>query len=353
MRGFRVFVGCIPGNTVASELLELFNQYARVASINLALDTNSANEQFCLGYGFALCHTREDMLKLLECSNMIWYSGRLITLREYKVGSKLKDDKKLFNQRRLFIGNIPNSVSLFQLRSMFNLFGQIENIYTVDQSQGHDFKYGYIVFQDEAAANSALQGMQNTSISGHKLRIEFFSGKKSSNTTLGKGNQLKQSGREQDTKAARSNRQQIELSGRQPSEACSSKLSINTLRPELANLNISYIGDSLSTVNKLIHPCLKTKLLLRATTESSMETSKTTEPVATQTSYMKGLQAKFPSKRVAGEGPLRSSFSRQTGQCFDTNSFLEVSLLKKILDNHSPENICIRIGTFNHQRFAF
>lgn len=181
MKGFRVFVGCIPGNTQTAELTDLLSTHASVSGIKLAMDKNSVNRDYCLGYGFAVCPTKDDVEALLKQSNNICYRGRYITLREYKVGSKLREDKKKFNLRRLFVGNIPRNVQSYELRELFGRFGEIENIYTVDHEVEQSYKYGYVVFYTEKAASIALKEKLNIYIHNSKLRVEYFSGKKSTN----------------------------------------------------------------------------------------------------------------------------------------------------------------------------
>ena len=144
------------------------------------MDKNTRDKEYCLGYGFAVCQAKEDMDALLAQANQIRYKGRYITLREYKVGSKLKEDKKQFNQRRLFIGNVPQNIKALELREVFAKYGRIENIYFVDQSVQQNYKYGYVVFHDESSANKVLNEKVTICVGNTRLRVESFGGKKAS-----------------------------------------------------------------------------------------------------------------------------------------------------------------------------
>lgn len=185
-----MFVGCIPGNTVASELLELFNKYVPVESVSLALDTNSDLTEFCLGYGFAVCQTRAAIDFLVSLSGKITYRNRQITLREYKVGSRLKHEKSNFNRRRLFIGDIPSRVAVSALRDIFSQFGPLSNLYLVDQSTSQPLKYGYAIFQHENAATLALKECRNFELEGRKIRVEAFTGRKETGSHKSRTNQV-------------------------------------------------------------------------------------------------------------------------------------------------------------------
>lgn len=175
----RVFIGCVPGDSRNDELVSLLGQYARVSSVMLATDTNPSGMEYCLGYGFAVCDTKDDVQALIALSSKLTYKDRFITLREYKVGSKLKEDKKNFNKRRLFIGNIPRGTTNDQIAEIFSKFGPIENVYFVNTEKEQDYKYGYIVFQEAKTAERALCDTQGIQIGSFKLRVEIFGGKRS------------------------------------------------------------------------------------------------------------------------------------------------------------------------------
>lgn len=178
MKGLRVFIGCIPGNSDTQELVNLLGQFARIQGVMLATDKNSAGSEYCLGYGFAVCESKIDVEALLAKSNMLTYRGRYITLREYKVGGKLKEDKKKFNRRRLFLGNVPQATTNDEIIQIFSKFGSIENVYFVNQEKEQSYKYGYIVFHDEQSAEKAICDTQGVQIGTFKLRVELFGGKR-------------------------------------------------------------------------------------------------------------------------------------------------------------------------------
>lgn len=179
MKGYRVFIGCIPGDSSEAELASLLGEYARVSAVSLARDINRHQQQYCLGYGFAVCPSREDKRALISHANDVCYRGRFITLREYKSGRRLKEDKQDFNLRRVFVGNIPARTSNTSLEKLFSRFGEVETVYSVDQSAKKLFKFGYVVFCDKHAAALTVQNKHEFVVDGHALRLEYFNGKRS------------------------------------------------------------------------------------------------------------------------------------------------------------------------------
>ena len=136
MKGFKVFIGCIPGDSDVQELTDLLLQHARIKEVNLSTDRNQQNREFCKGFGFVVCATIDDVNKLLDLSNKISYKGRFITLRKFMVGSRLKDDKSRFNKRRIFVGNVPSKTPVDEVKKLFEKYGEIENIYYVQETFG-------------------------------------------------------------------------------------------------------------------------------------------------------------------------------------------------------------------------
>ena len=185
MKGFRVFIGCIPGDSSENELANLLSQYVNIKKVNLAISSNQLSTRYCLGYGFVVCSSMNDKMMLLSLNSTIYYRNRQITLVEYKTGKKLKEDKEGFSFRRLYVGNIPSHVSNQYLHLVFGKFGKVEAVYSVDQSARGVLKFGYVVFVSIESASLALKHKNEIFVDGALLRIEYFNGKKQSdsNTT--------------------------------------------------------------------------------------------------------------------------------------------------------------------------
>lgn len=348
MRGFRVFVGCIPGNTVASELLELFNKYVPVESVSLALDTNSDLTEFCLGYGFAICSSEEAMRALLDLSGTVTYRNRTITLREYKIGAKLKEDKNKFNQRRLFIGNIASCVQVDTLLDLFSKFGTIENLYLVDHTLNQPFKYGYVIFNNESSASMALLEMNNFHLKGHRLRIEQFIGKKETNPLKFRSQKL--------------SRTRYELPCTNPTRVLNQRKENRTIisrrretplsKEPMTNKKQTYIATNYMPYQQLEndHDCLTTCMQLdtlpslQRTTAGSLEFG--------------GSQDSFANPRATPAAAVLDPFeySCNRGTSFKTQDATKTSAKQLLLGcqelnlihkNHSADNV-----TFNRKRLS-
>ena len=177
----RVFVGCIPGDTDSIELAKILRRHADVKKVSLVVDYNHQNLSFCKGYGFAVCKSIEDMLMLDSMDGKISYRGRQLTLRKYQTGAQLTKARESFNNRRLFIGNVPNDLDENQLKSILSSFGPIEKLFLVNQESRRSLRFGYIIFLNPEDASRILSHIKKEGksiiIQGKPIRIETYTGK--------------------------------------------------------------------------------------------------------------------------------------------------------------------------------
>ena len=134
----KLFIGSIPGDTDAADLLSLFRKHANVIKVTLAFEKKKKKTALCKGYGFALCHSEADLQTLLSLKGRLFYRDRQISLREFQVGSQLRDNRLAFNMRRIFVGNVPDGTTVKDLESLFSSFGDIANIYFVKGDESDD-----------------------------------------------------------------------------------------------------------------------------------------------------------------------------------------------------------------------
>ncbi|KAG0220497.1 RNA-binding protein 39 [Mortierella sp. GBA43] len=82
----------------------------------------------------------------------------------YVVASRYLDIA--FYPTKVYVGNLPDSVSLTSLRTAFKPFGDIEDMNLVE---GKDF--GFVTYKEPSAARSALEKMNGASLDGATIRV--------------------------------------------------------------------------------------------------------------------------------------------------------------------------------------
>jgi RNA recognition motif-containing protein len=173
----KIFIGSIPGDTNPEDLLRLLRQHATVIRVSLAFEKKK-KASLCKGYGFALCQSEADLQALLSLKDRLYYRDRLISLREFEVGSQLREHRLAFNMRRIFVGNVPEATSIEALHGVFARFGAINNIYFVKGDQVDGCRFGYVVYEEVEAARRALDSREGFFIGPQLLRVEEFGGKR-------------------------------------------------------------------------------------------------------------------------------------------------------------------------------
>lgn len=76
------------------------------------------------------------------------------------------------NKNKLFVGNLPWSVTSDSLKEMFAQFGDIvEAIIITDRMSGRSKGFGFVTFATEDAAGAAMQAMNEKDMEGRKIIV--------------------------------------------------------------------------------------------------------------------------------------------------------------------------------------
>lgn len=79
------------------------------------------------------------------------------------------------NKTKLYVGNLPYSVTSDGLREIFASFGEIvESVIITDKFRGNRSKgFGFVEFADEAAATKAVEEMNGKEVEGRALVVNL------------------------------------------------------------------------------------------------------------------------------------------------------------------------------------
>jgi len=73
--------------------------------------------------------------------------------------------------KKLYVGNLPYSVTSEQLETMFAEFGTVESaIVITDRATGRSKGFGFVELEDEAA-DAAMTGMDGKEVEGRNLKV--------------------------------------------------------------------------------------------------------------------------------------------------------------------------------------
>jgi len=172
----KVFLGCLPGDTITDEITEYLKKYVQVTQIKIRFRSNG----LCSGYGYAFIEGSNDCISLLLTSDFI-YRGRKVECREYLSSKEFKTQLSGNKSRRVYISGLPVNYTDDSLREVFSKYGLIEKAYMANQEKSNYFDgaFGFVIFSDESAVKSITSN--EVVLQGKRLTISIAKLKKKSN----------------------------------------------------------------------------------------------------------------------------------------------------------------------------
>jgi RNA recognition motif-containing protein len=72
---------------------------------------------------------------------------------------------------KLYVGNLPNSITEDELRASFKVFGEVQSLKMItDRDTGKPKGFGFIEMSDNAARN-AIKGLNDTEMLGRNIIV--------------------------------------------------------------------------------------------------------------------------------------------------------------------------------------
>lgn len=88
--------------------------------------------------------------------------------------------------KKLFVGNLSWNTSEAELESAFSRFGQTSDVKIItDRETGRSRGFGFITFDDEAAAQTAIEEMNGSQLDGRSLTVNEAQEKRRDNNRGG------------------------------------------------------------------------------------------------------------------------------------------------------------------------
>jgi len=74
--------------------------------------------------------------------------------------------------KKLYIGNLPYSVTDDQLMELFVQYGEVESAVVIsDRATGRSKGFGFVEYSEDAAADAAMAEMDGKEMDGRALRV--------------------------------------------------------------------------------------------------------------------------------------------------------------------------------------
>jgi len=74
--------------------------------------------------------------------------------------------------KKIYVGNLPFSITLDRLKEIFSPYGQIEDaIVMANKFTGRSRGFGFVTFAEDGDAEKAIAEMNNKNVEGRELKV--------------------------------------------------------------------------------------------------------------------------------------------------------------------------------------
>jgi len=154
-----LFVRNIKSSVENDELQTLFEQYGKIKSMYTA----------CKHRGFVMVSYYDIRA---ATSAMCQLQGRVVRRRKLDIHYSIPKDapsEKEINQGTLIVKNIPEGTDVAELRAIFGLFGEVQDV-----AEPHSQPHVKVEYYDTRHAEIAFQGLNQHVLRGSSLKAEYF-----------------------------------------------------------------------------------------------------------------------------------------------------------------------------------
>lgn len=139
-RVVKIFIGCLPAETDENEVHTYFSQYCEIIKIKIKFRSNG----ICAGYGHFTTKISKKNLKTLTTKNH-FYKGRSLECRLYMKGKKLESYLNDFNERRIYVRNIPHGTTDYELYDLFSSLCAVTRAYNANHVDKDGNVFGFVI----------------------------------------------------------------------------------------------------------------------------------------------------------------------------------------------------------------
>ncbi|GBC00242.1 hypothetical protein RclHR1_00380010 [Rhizophagus clarus] len=166
----RIYVGSINFELTEQHLRVVFGQFGAIKSVSMSLDTLTGKHK---GFCFIEFETPEGASLALESMNGAELGGRQLKVgRPNNYTAATAAGLSPPPKTRIYVSNVNEYVSEEDLLSIFESFGKINHCALMPDLITRKHKgYGFIEFEDESSASTAVTSMNNFELGGLILHV--------------------------------------------------------------------------------------------------------------------------------------------------------------------------------------
>ncbi|KAI8013427.1 Polyadenylate-binding protein 7 [Camellia lanceoleosa] len=162
-----LYVGDLHHDVTDGQLFDHFSEFKSLASVRVCRDSSTGRS---LCYGYVNFISPQDAIRSIEMKNHSLLNGKVI-----RVMWSLRDpDARKSGIGNVFVKNLGESIDNGKLQEMFEKIGTILSCKVVMSDDGKSKGYGFVQFDSEESANTAIEKYNGFSIGGKQMYVGKF-----------------------------------------------------------------------------------------------------------------------------------------------------------------------------------
>eukprot|EP01054_Gregarina_sp_Poly1_P006527 Gregarina_sp_Poly_1__6526@NODE_349_length_9340_cov_161_743449_g292_i0_p2_GENE_NODE_349_length_9340_cov_161_743449_g292_i0NODE_349_length_9340_cov_161_743449_g292_i0_p2_ORF_typecomplete_len612_score75_50RRM_1/PF00076_22/4_9e20RRM_1/PF00076_22/8_7e19RRM_1/PF00076_22/1_4e10RRM_1/PF00076_22/2_1e18RRM_5/PF13893_6/1_2e05RRM_5/PF13893_6/7_4e06RRM_5/PF13893_6/0_012RRM_5/PF13893_6/0_00063PABP/PF00658_18/1_3e24RRM_7/PF16367_5/0_014RRM_7/PF16367_5/0_00035RRM_7/PF16367_5/4_5RRM_7/PF16367_5/0_19RRM_8/PF11835 len=162
-----LYVGDLSPDVTETVLYEFFNSVGPVASIRVCRDANTRRS---LGYAYINYHSIADAERAMDTLNYTAIKSRPCRI----MWSQRDPTARKAGAGNVFVKNLDKGVDNRALHDTFSLFGNILSCKVATDENGKSKGYGFVHFENDAAAHSAIEKVNGMKIGSKDVYVGPF-----------------------------------------------------------------------------------------------------------------------------------------------------------------------------------
>lgn len=170
-----LYVGNLHPDVNEHVLYDLFKEAAQITSIYIC---RNSIDNTSLGYAYVNLATAQDAKKIIDQFNFVYIQERQIRIMWANRDPGLRKS----GIGNIFVKNLPKDIDSKVLQDVFSRFGNILSCYVSTRTDENSREsvsngFGFVHFEDPAAAEAAIAGLNNKYLNDHLLSVAPFKSK--------------------------------------------------------------------------------------------------------------------------------------------------------------------------------
>ncbi|XP_072999375.1 polyadenylate-binding protein 3-like [Typha latifolia] len=162
-----LYVGDLDAGVAEAEIFELFNRVAPVVSVRVCRDQI---RKVSLGYAYVNFHNPQDATRAMEVLNFTSIHGKPIRI----MFSQRDPSIRKSGCANLFIKYLHPTIDNKSLHEIFVAFGTVLSCKVATDINGQSKGYGFVQFENEEAAQRAIDRLNGMLMNGKKVYVGLF-----------------------------------------------------------------------------------------------------------------------------------------------------------------------------------